>query len=657
MRPTFERCSGDFRHNPSPQTTHPPGTVAGVTPGVEALLQGLTEPQQAAVLSDAAPLCVLAAAGSGKTRVLTRRVARRILDGSAEIDHVQVVTFTRKAAGELRSRLGRLGVGGPVRAGTFHAVAYAQLRQYWADKSQQPWAVVDSPARLLRRILADTPGNIGASGSSNLHSASLSIAAEVSWAQAQLLSPDDYVAAAQAAGRSPAVGRNVVAETYNRYLEDKRKRRVLDLDDLLDRCARLVQEDSIVAAAQRWRLRHLFVDELQDVNPAQWRLLMAWLGDRDDLFVVGDPDQAIYSWNGSDPTLLDRLPILLPKTEVLRLDTNYRCSPQVLTAARAVLANGPGKAGGSDVATGVLAVEGAASSTYGQSSRSSGNPPIPAVAAAPDGPLPHLEGFDDELAEAQAVARWLRIAHRPGRPWSHLAILARSNARLLPVAEALRRSEIPFRMRGTANGDDPARDVILRSLRQLPGQLSLRSALADLLTAPAPSPDSPQGAGHSAALSGLGAAADELAMDEPDPSVGSFLSWLTAAGDGSWDYGGESDRVELATFHRAKGLEWPAVGIVGLEDGLVPIGYATTPEALAEECRLLYVAITRAEEDLWCSWANSRTNSDGGTRACSPSPYVALLQAAGQELRKLPDTGKSARRVAELRSRLLSIAV
>jgi DNA helicase-2/ATP-dependent DNA helicase PcrA len=452
----------------------------------------------------------------------------------------------------------------------------------------------------------------------------------VSWAQAKLLGPEDYPAAARAAGRRPALGTTRVAELYARYGEEKRRRRVLDLDDLLTRCAQLVEDDPAVAAAQRWRLRHLFVDEMQDVNPAQWRLLIAWLAERDDLFVVGDPDQAVYSWNGADPSLLHRLPTLLPSTEVLRLETNYRSSPQILAAAQAVLEDTPGFA-----------------RTVGGSPRD---------AARSEGPTPEIKAFQDEQAEAIALARWLRIAHRPGRPWSHLAVLARSNARLLPLAEALRRAEIPFRLRPPGAGEDPNRAVVLRSLQQFPPQTSLRSALAELVTAPALAGNVDR-AGHTTILQGLGAAADELALDEPDPTVGSFLSWLAATGDGGWDDAGNTDRVELATFHRAKGLEWPVVAVIGLEDGLVPIGYATTPEALAEERRLLYVAITRAEEELWCSWSANRTTGEGTTRSCQPSPYLEALQAANAHLQSAPDVRKSARRVAELRDRLFSVAV
>ena len=224
-----------------------------------------------------------------------------------------------------------------------------------------------------------------------------------------------------------------VADLFAAYLEEKATRSLLDLDDLVTQCAALLETDEAAAAVQRWRIRHLFVDEFQDVNPAQWRLLSAWLGGGRDLFVVGDPRQAIYGWNGADPTVLDRLPDLVPGTTVLRLDDNHRSTPQVVSAARAVLDAGD----------------------RGLS-----------LASRPDGPSPVVHGFDDDDEEGAAVARWLRQAHRPGRPWSHLAVLARTNARLDPIARALARAGIPFRTGGGAKESADARE---RAGRAAPG--------------------------------------------------------------------------------------------------------------------------------------------------------------------------------------------
>jgi DNA helicase II / ATP-dependent DNA helicase PcrA len=583
--------------------------------GSSELLHGLTQAQQRAVLAPDSPLCVLAAAGSGKTTVLARRMARRILDGSARAEHALVVTFTRKAASELRQRLGRLGVPSSLSAGTFHALAFAQLRRHWADQDVRPPVVVDDPHRLVRAVLGPR------SSMKPAHAAA--VLGELHWAQVSMVDPGHYASAARAAGRDPLLGiaPEEIAEIYDAYVGEKKRRNVLDLDDLVTRAASLLEEDRAAAAVQRWRIRHVFVDEFQDVNPAQWRLLTAWLGDGTDLFVVGDPRQAIYAWNGADPTLLDRLPDLLPGTVVLRLDDNHRSTPQVVGAARAVLGADPGQA------------------------------------ARPDGPLPVVGGFDDDDTEAAAVARWLRRAHRPGRPWSHLAVLARTNNRLEPLARALERAGIPHRVGGGAKETARARSA-LAELRRAPRARHLRSALAELVMthqaqeiadARASGADDTPGSdpGLPRALAEL---ADEHALDFPDATVGEFLDWIVAGGEGALELDAV-DGVELSTFHRAKGLEWPAVAVIGLEDGMVPIAYAVTPEAVAEERRLLYVALTRAEDELWCSWARTRRAGDRTWR-CDPSPLLAGVERASRDGGTVPDARQLSSRIASLRTML-----
>lgn len=584
-----------------------------------ALLRGLTGAQREAVTSEAAPLCVLAGAGSGKTTVLTRRVARRLLDGSAEAGHTLVVTFTRKAARELRGRLWRLEVPGPVWAGTFHAAAFALLRRHWADAGVRPPAVIDDPRRMLRGVVtapdADGPETVGPETVG-------AVMAEIQWAQARLLGPEAYAPGARAAGRRTPLAVDEIAEIYARYVEAKRTRHVIDMGDLLTRCAELLKNDAAVAAASRWRIRHLFVDEFQDVNPAQWRLLTAWLGDRTDLFAVGDPRQAVYGWNGADATLLDRLPELLPGTAVVRLDANHRSTPQVIAAARAVL----GGDGGGDNAVG----------------------------GRPDGPVPTVTGFDDDADEADAVIRWLRVMHRPGRPWSHVAVLARTNARLRPVAAALERAGIPFRLGPGSPAGVEVRGAI-DALRAMPWGRSLRSALADLSV-----PDDTGGGGRRGAGGDIPPAlwrlADEHAVEDPGASVGGFLAWVaaTVADGAASEVDPDADSVELSTFHRAKGLEWPAVALLGLEDGLVPIAYATSAAARAEERRLLYVALTRAEESLWCSWARQR-RAGGRTWSCRPSPLLEAIEGAGRTGGRPTTTEGFATRIASLRERLPAV--
>ncbi|MGA2037350.1 MAG: ATP-dependent helicase, partial [Acidimicrobiales bacterium] len=574
------------------------------------------------------PLCVLAGAGSGKTTVLTRRVARRVLDGSADVEHTLVVTFTRKAATELRSRMARLGVSGQVWAGTFHAAAYGQLRRYWADHDVRPRALLDEPARLLQKILGEPSGDEGGvhvmDGTPRSPGVATglvaAVAAEVHWAQVSLVTPKSFAQAARRSGRTIPMAFEQVAQAYARYGEEKRRRGLVDLDDLIDDCARLLENDEEAAAAQRWRIRHLFVDEFQDLNPAQWRLLQAWLGGRGDLFVVGDPRQAVYGWNGADPTLIQRLPELLPETSVLHLDQNHRSSPQIVAAARAV----------SDASTN----SDARPSSLGTVSSNDGSPVCdPAGTDRPDGPAPVVVAFDTDESEAIAVARWLRQAHRPGRIWSQLAVLARTNSRLESVATVLRRTGIPYRITTPAASAsradlDTLRDA-LSLLRAQPADRPLRSALAEVVVC------SEEG-------------------DRPEGPLGDPSTERESSRGLPPELARQTDEVDLMTFHKAKGLEWRAVAVVGLEDGIVPIAYALTSEALAEERRLLYVAMTRAEEELWCSWSSSRRARDR-IWACNRSPFLDAVEAAVRAARPTNDLESRRARVADLRARLLAV--
>ena len=599
---------------PHPDNPLPDPTGDG-TPLLDTLA-GLTASQCLAVVTDASPLCVLAGAGSGKTRVLTRRVARRVLDGSADAEHSVVVTFTRKAASELRRRLAHLGVDG-VAVGTFHGIALAELRRHWADTGQIAPAVVDDPARILRRVAGDDTSRTGSNGSRTEQPETAgrirALASEIEWAQARGVDPAGYTTAARAAGRRAPLAPGAVADLYRRYVEAKARRHVVDLHDLVTGAAELIETDPVVADAVHWRVRHLYVDEFQDVNPAQWHLVRALLGDRRDLCVVGDPDQAIYSWNGADPTLMERLPELLPGTTVLHLDDNHRSTPQILAAAHAALRAPSGDPTGHVGDTNPPA-----------------NPPASAhhaipTATRPSGPPPLVRSFDDEAAEAAGVARWLRLAHHPGRPWSHLAVLARTRARLEPVAEALALAGIPVRDL-TAPDRLPATPGPDSDAMHLPWQASARATGA--------------GAAMRAGV-GAGAGASNPFATPPSPAEPGTATSTPSP---------PRDAVELATFHRAKGLEWSAVALVGLEDGTVPIVHARSPAALAEERRLLYVAITRAEHELWCSWARSR-GASGTARSAAPSLWLAAIEASATTEPAVP-TEVARDRLRALRGRL-----
>ncbi len=529
--------------------------------GLERALATLTAEQRLSVDSPAAALCIVAGAGSGKTRVLTLRATRRIGDGSAEADHTAIFTFTRKAAHELRQRLRGYGVpvssptgdGIPsrgVRVGTLHQLALALIRRHALDVGHPPPVVAERRFRMITDIVGDP-------------AVAAAVAAEIGWAKANCLTASSYPRAAEDAGRPTVLSVEQVVDGFAGYEAALQRRRMVDLDDLLIRAGDLLQADAAFAERIQWRYRHLSVDEFQDVNPAQFRLIRALMGDRPDLCAVGDPNQAIYGWNGADPQLIHRLPELVAGLEVLRLEANHRSTPQVVAAARAALG----------------------SATAG----------LP-VSALPDGPLPVVTHYDDEQAEAESVV--VRLLERSGEGllWSDQAVLARTHDQLAVVRAALGRAGIPHR---TA----PDRETPVEGDQRDLGRSPVRAK-----------------------------------QKQP------FRSSAAAPGSG--------DAVELATFHRAKGLEWISVNVIGLEEGFVPIVYAQSDQALAEERRLLYVALTRASSDLHCSWARLRTMGTGRQVERQPSPWLAAVARVARIGAGRATAADSGHRMAELRRHL-----
>ncbi len=576
---------------------------------MERLLEGLTEDQRLAVTIDAPRLRILAGAGSGKTRVLTRRIAHQARSSALDPTKTLALTFTRKAAGELRARLRALGLREDVSAGTFHAQAFAQLRSRWADQDLRPPQLLEQRGRILYRILPKTFDR----------SDRLAIVTEIDWATARRITPEHYPAAAEQAGRRLPVGPAQIAEYYRAFVEEKHRRKLVDFDDLLELAIRSMA-DPAYAQARHWRYRHLFVDEFQDVNPLQYQLLRAWLGPTSTLCVVGDPNQAIYSWNGADAGYLEHFEQHFPGGRTVELRTNFRSTPQILAAAAAVLGRGRR---------------------------------LDAVRA--DGRPPTIRALADEIEEARSIARKVRDCHRPGGRWSHQAVLVRTNAQTSLIADALRRADIPVAIRdGSSLLDEPRVAARLTQLENDPRPL--RTLMVDLrMEVDLGDPDDPDAASAPGELTPDTAAAllsladDQLGLDS-DASVADFVTWLRTtmrtdeANDGR-------DAVEVVTFHASKGLEWPVVHLAGLEEGYVPISHAVTPEAQAEERRLLYVAITRAQDQLHCTWARERRF---GTRTVERRPSLFLRDMAslseGGVEEQVPTDNLS--RVRALRDRL-----
>ncbi len=503
----------------------------------EYLLDGLNESQREAVCVPNTPLCIVAGAGTGKTRVLTRRIAYQSQQGNIAPNHTLALTFTRKAARELRSRLAALGMQesiGWVTAGTFHSAAYAQLQTRWAEKRQQPPHLLKQKQRLLAR----TAHNMGERFSSTeLQQAAL----EIEWAKARGISPDKYPIHLASFGRATSLDSTLLSDLYERYEAEKTKRGLLDFDDLLILALRELQENPHYAEARRWRFQHLFVDEMQDVNPLQFKLLQAWLGDRNDLCAVGDPNQAIYGWNGADSGYIEHFRDWFDAATIKQLRDNYRSSPQILAVAHCVIGAG----------TGTL------------------------KAHCTDGPKPAVIAHADDSDEATAIAQALRAAKGPEVAWNTMAVLTRTNAQTATITAALDRAHIPYYVRTTGRGEVLNTDA--------------------------------QDTANEIAASANGTRAQE---NQPTQQP----TQQTHNGDA----------VAVSTFHAAKGLEWPIVHLAGMEQGLVPIAHAQTKSELREERRLLYVAITRAKQQLHCHWATERRfGSKTVTR--SPSPYLRSI--------------------------------
>jgi DNA helicase-2/ATP-dependent DNA helicase PcrA len=559
------------------------------------LLGDLDPSQRAAVTHEAPTLAILAPAGSGKTRVLTRRVAWLVEQRRVSAENVLAVTFTRKAAGELANRLGRLGVR-HVTAGTFHSLALAQLRRHMREHGREAPAVLGAKGRIIGPL-------VGGRGPA-ARVAVLEIAGEIEWAKARLVGPGDYAAAALRAGRVTPRPPTEIAAVYERYEQEKRRRHLFDFDDLLRWCAQMIERDETFAAAQRFRFRSLFVDEFQDASAAQVRLVRAWLGDRPDLCVVGDDDQAIYSFAGADPGPLRDFAAHFPGGIHVRLGANYRSTTPIVAAASAVL----------DRAR------------------------TPPQAPRGDGPAPEVLPFDDENGEAAGVARLLSQAHARGVSWSDMAVLYRTNAQSVPFETALPTAGVPVRVPGSGGFvNRPEVRVVLDELvateRAARGR-SFSDQLADLAAGEPVGGEERRE--HLDAVLRLGK--EYLAADGGGGSAGGFVAWLETSmrGDDGLAVGERSDAVQLVSFHRAKGLEWELVCVTGVERGLVPISYATEPEPLAEERRLLHVALSRAGQFLSVTWARQRTVGGRPARR-SRSPWLDAIEAANRGGAAPPD--------------------
>jgi DNA helicase II / ATP-dependent DNA helicase PcrA len=521
------------------------------------IFDGLNPEQRRAVEAVRGPVVILAGAGSGKTTTITRRIAWQVASGAFAAGEILAVTFTDKAAGEMRARLERLGVDG-VRARTFHASALQQLHYF----ARGPGGVLPSKALMLRHIANSLPRPYRFRPAAD-------IATDIEWAKNRRIPADRYEElAADRAGTLPP---DLMGRVYREYEKRKAARGLADFEDLLELCIRMYDDDANALAQFRSRCRAVTVDEFQDVNQLQQELLERWLGQREELCVVGDDYQAIYGFTGASPLYLLALRDRFASATVVTLEANYRSSPEVLELANRLTPR-------------------------------LGGAPKTLRAVCPDGPGPEVRPFPTREEETAAVVARIHELAGTGVPHDGMAILFRLNARSEPWEEALAAAEIPYQVRGGPFLARPA----ARRLRQVLGG-SASTAVADHVRRAAVEEGWAQGeelervgeyeATRQHDLGRLVAIARQL--DDGLLTLAGFFTELDARfGDGS-----DGQGVHLLTYHRAKGLEFDAVFLPGVEERELPVRQAKTEESVAEERRLLYVGITRAKRHLLVSWS------------------------------------------------------
>ncbi len=534
----------------------------------ERILGHLNPEQREAAEATRGPLCILAGAGTGKTTTITHRIAWQVASGAFPASQVVAVTFTDKAAGELRARLARLGVEG-VRASTFHSAALALLRHFRGD----PGRIMASKALLLRRIGNGLPGAYRFRPAGDL-------ATEIEWAKNRRLTPETYY---EGLGEhEPPLPPDLMHRVFREYERRKEDEGAIDFEDLLGHTVRLLEEDEQALAAVRDRWRAFTVDEYQDVNVLQQTLLDLWLGARDDVCAVGDDYQSIYGFTGASARWLLSLPRRFPAAKVVRLERNYRSTPQVLELANRLVP----KLGGSEKTL---------------------------RATREDGPEPEVRACLDPGEQGAAIAARVRELAAAGVPLEEQAVLVRTNARTTEFEEAFHEAGVPFQ--GASLLDRDAARQLLKALRAEGGSADVAEVVRRVALAQGLLDDPPEKLGdreqtRQADLARL----VRLAEQFEGGTVAEFGASLRERFGASAGSG-----VHLLTLHRAKGLEWEAVYLPRLEEGELPSRRARGEE-LAEERRLLYVGLTRARRQLLATWSGrpSRFLDELGIRAAAP---------------------------------------
>ncbi|QHN18513.1 AAA family ATPase [Gordonia amarae] len=559
---------------------------------VSDILDGLDPEQRAAVLAPRGPVCVLAGAGTGKTRTITRRIAHLTSSGQVNPGQVLAVTFTARAAGEMRGRLRSLGVGGAgsVQAQTFHAAALRQLRYFWPQVfGELRWELLDNKFQVVSRAA----NRVGLSTSKE---SVRDLAGEIEWAKASLIGPSGYAEHVAEIGReTPQPADNVaqVFALYERLKVGENGDRLFDFDDLLIYTTEILRTERAVAEEFRERYRCFVVDEYQDVTPVQQGLLDEWLGARDDLTVVGDANQTIYSFTGATPSYLLDFTRRFPDATLVRLERDYRSTPQVVGLANRVIGQARGRIAGTRLRL---------------------------LGQRPAGPEPVFAEYPDGPAEAAAVATRVAALIEQGVAASEIAILYRINAQSENHEQALTEAGIPYQVRGgesfyTRTEVRQAMRGLTEAARRddLPADADVVTLTRAVLVPLGLSDEEPAGAQARArweSLRALAALVDDMASANPELTLRNVVAELNSRAESR--HPPTVQGVTLSSLHAAKGLEWDAVFLVGLTDGSLPISQAIDAgfDAIEEERRLFYVGVTRAREHLQVSWGLAR--NEGG---------------------------------------------
>ena len=533
-------------------------TTRAATP--DAVLAGLDPDQRAAVTAAVGIVVVRAGAGSGKTTVLTRRIAWRALSGSADIERTLAITFTRQAATEMRTRLSQFALDGRPTIGTFHAVARRMMLQQLEDKGRRSPVIINNRSSVVSQCMGDDARSGGVTDVLNA----------IDWAHARMLTPGTAASAMTSAGVAIPLGATRFSEVFDAYERAKKKRGAVDLNDFLTSVVQDGVKDPRFVESLRFQFRHISVDEAQDMNPLQYEFLKTLLSTQPDVFLVGDPNQAIYGFNGADKSLFDSLPGIEGAATVVSLPSNYRCTPEIVTMAVATLAQ-----------------DGQTADAV--STRVSGQPVL-------------LKRCANEQVEATTVAKEVLRGFGRGRSWSDLAVLTRINTTADQLRETLSTAGIPVRTarRGGAWGRAVA------AATELTGREGLSVWSSDILDSGEYEKDDADFLVAQRVRQFL----DENRVGTVDGRA--FGTWLATSADVS-----ETDGVDVLTFHAAKGREWSFVVVAGMEKGLLPHRSARGASARSEEARLAYVALTRAADELVVTWTDSRNGRSSG-----PSPFL-----------------------------------